>query len=130
METNLVNQEYLADIATNIWATGAKKRKFKLWLNELNRMLKGIDRNLSYQEDDLIKGIKRGFVDQEVIIESNSKIEDYRAEMIPWLKQMTAWAENDELVIEEKMFNAIPADEPVTTGDLTGQLIEAKGFKK
>jgi hypothetical protein len=98
-----LSQEFLANVATEIWKAGAKRRKFKLWLSEISKMLKGIDRNLEQQEESLVKSIRSGTMDTKTIGECDSRIEDYQMDLAPWIKQIGAWANGEELQIEEKI---------------------------
>jgi hypothetical protein len=98
-----LSQEFLANVATEIWKAGAKRRKFKLWLSETTRALKGIDRKLDQQEESLIKSIRSGALDTETLSESDAKIFEYRKELKPWLEQILCWVNGEELQIEEKI---------------------------
>ncbi len=98
-----LSQEYLAGIANEIWKAGAKRRKFKLWLSETTRALKGVDRKLDGQEESLIKSIRSGALDEETLQDIEFRIFEYRKELKPWLEQILCWVNGEELEIEEKI---------------------------
>lgn len=110
----IIDKDYLADIAQNLWKLQAFQRSVRMFLAELKRPLTGIDKKIGVQEDELMKAIKRGFVVEEEIIESNERIKEYRAELVPWLKKILAWAETGELTFDSyagTVFEAPPKED-------------------
>jgi hypothetical protein len=98
-----ISQEYLAGIAKGIWLAGAKKRKFALWRNELSKLFKKIEAKLDLQEETLIKSIRAGILPAEVFVDCETKIENARADIDPWIIQIGAWTGGSDIDIEEKV---------------------------
>jgi hypothetical protein len=116
----IVDKEYLSDIAQNLWQLQSFQRSVRMFLSEVKRPLTGIDKNLAYQVEELMKAIKRGFVVEDEINEANQKITDYRKELVPWLKKILEWAETGVLTFDSyagTLFEAPPKDDAPDVAD-------------